>query len=459
MMGMVVLLAAFLAGAGSARAQEEGQAGGGFLTPFPPGDVYQLMAAGDGLAEGLLYGLNEALGADGRLTIAKKHRQISGIMRPDFDEALRGLEDTLAKEPAQIAIVMIGERDRVPLRGASGDRQSAPIGSEPWKAEYGRRVDRMMKVFRRRSISVYWVGLPNQRRAEATEDAQMMNDIVREKVFLNGFRFVDSMAGFADEQGGYSDMGPDITGKIRRLREGDGLNFTGAGNRKLAHFVERELRRDLTQAKQDRSIPLAGNEAEQAAIAPKPAPAPASAPTTAPAATGPQGPAGSTATTAGTGAATGDQKADPGRISLKTIGPGGREELITLDIVRPAIPEFVIKIVTRKESADKPSQVGETVLDQIPGGVTVMSSITPATELGSGARRKLPPTQAPYFRLLVKGERLSPRVGRADELVWPRPEPAPIPDPPAATTPPAAPAAEAPKDAPAKPARRSRDRG
>ena len=291
MMGMVVLLAAFLAGAGSARAQEEGQAGGGFLTPFPPGDVYQLMAAGDGLAEGLLYGLNEALGADGRLTIAKKHRQISGIMRPDFDEALRGLEDTLAKEPAQIAIVMIGERDRVPLRGASGDRQSAPIGSEPWKAEYGRRVDRMMKVFRRRSISVYWVGLPNQRRAEATEDAQMMNDIVREKVFLNGFRFVDSMAGFADEQGGYSDMGPDITGKIRRLREGDGLNFTGAGNRKLAHFVERELRRDLTQAKQDRSIPLAGNEAEQAAIAPKPAPAPASAPTTAPAATGPQGPA------------------------------------------------------------------------------------------------------------------------------------------------------------------------
>ena len=81
--------------------------------------------------------------------------------------------------------------------------------------------------------------------------------------------------------------------------------------------------------------------------------------------------------------------------------------MITLDIVRPAIAESVIKIVTRKESADKPSQVGETVLDQIPGGVTVMSSITPATELGSGARRKLPPTQAPYFRLLVKGERLS----------------------------------------------------
>ena len=207
------------------------------------------MAAGDGLARGLLYGLNEALGADGRLTIAKKHRQISGIMRPDFDEALRGLEDTLAKEPAQIAIVMIGERDRVPLRGASGDRQSAPIGSEPWKAEYGRRVDRMMKVFPASKHLRLFGGLPNQRRAEATEDAQMMNDIVRKKVFLNGFRFVDSMAGFADEQGGYSDMGPDITGKIRRLREGDGLNFTGAGNRKLAHFVERELRRDLTQAK------------------------------------------------------------------------------------------------------------------------------------------------------------------------------------------------------------------
>lgn len=453
------------------RAQEEGQAGGGFLTPFPPGDVYPVLVVGDGLAEGLLEGVVEAMSGESRLQVTRKHRQINSLMRSDFEEQMKALDDALAKEPPQIAIVMIGANDRIPVKGIGGERGSAAVGSEAWKTEYGRRVDRMMKVFRRRNVSLYWVGLPNMRRAEANEEAQMMNDIVRERVFLNGFRYVDSMAGFADEQGGYSDMGPDITGKIRRLREGDGLSFTGAGNRKLAHFLERELRRDLAQAKQDRNIPLAGSESEQAAIAVKPvtaAPAGMAAGMTGAGATGAAPQAGMTAPqktseTTATGmaaAGSGDQKADPGRVSLKVAGAGGREEVVTLDIVRPAIPESVIKVVTRKESADKASQVGESVLDQIAGGVTVMSSITPPAEVGAGGRRKLPPTQAPYFRLLVKGERLTPRPGRADELVWPRPEPAPVvpPPPPIAK---AQPAVETPKETPPpeKRSRRSRDRG
>ena len=44
--------------------------------------------------------------------------------------------------------------------------------------------------------------------------------------------------------------------------------FTYAGNRKLALFVEQEIKRDLTQAKAERAIPLAGNELEQKRIAP-----------------------------------------------------------------------------------------------------------------------------------------------------------------------------------------------
>ena len=45
--------------------------------------------------------------------------------------------------------------------------------------------------------------------------------------------------------------------------EADGALFTPAGNRKLALFVEQEIKRDLNQAKNERAIPLAGNEAEQ----------------------------------------------------------------------------------------------------------------------------------------------------------------------------------------------------
>jgi hypothetical protein len=142
-------------------------------------------------------------------------------------------------------------------------RDRVVLGSSEWREEYGKRVDRLIKTLKRKSIALYWVGLPIMRRTEVNEPAQVMNDIARERAYLNGIKFVDIQAHFADEGGNYTPYGPDITGKQRLLREADGALFTAAGNRKLALFVEQEIKRDLNQAKNERAIPLAGNEAEQ----------------------------------------------------------------------------------------------------------------------------------------------------------------------------------------------------
>src|SRR5207244_4195042 len=83
------------------------------------------------------------------------------------------------------------------------------------------------------------------------------------KTYLNDAKFIDIQAHVADDGGNYAPYGPDITGKQRLLREADGVLFTYFGYRKLAHFVEQEIKRDLLQAKNERAIPLAGNEAEQ----------------------------------------------------------------------------------------------------------------------------------------------------------------------------------------------------
>jgi hypothetical protein len=281
-----------------------------------------------------------------------------------------------------------------------------------------------MKILKKRNVAAYWVGLPNVRRTEANVDVQMMNDIIRERTYLNGMKFIDAYAGFIDETGGYSPYGPDVTGKIRLLREGDGVYFTQEGNRKLAHFVERDLRRDLNQAKADRSIPLAGSEAEQAKINPDKAKLAAPAPGAGIATPGQ--PAVSAATSAAASPqpaaqASGEQKADNGKISLRTVNQAGHEEVVTLDIVRPPIPASVVALVTRRESPDRPSQIGESLVDQIAGGLTVMSTVALSANPGSGrAQRGLSPAQTPYFRVLFKGERLTPRPGRADDSSWPR---------------------------------------
>lgn len=446
----IVLLLALLLAAGSVAHAQEDPSGTSFITPFPPGDTYNLVIIGDDLAEGLLAGANEIFQKDARLVIRPQPLSVNGLMRQDFPQRLQELDDRLKEAPAEIAILMLGAWDRVSVRDpASGKRLM--VGTDGWRREYAARADRLLKMLRKRNIAVYWAGLPAVRRYDANEDVQMMNNLLRERVYLNGAKYIDTYVAFADENGGYSAYGPDVTGKIRLLRAGDGVYFTWEGNRKLAYFADRELRRDLTQARADRSIPLDGSEAEQAKINPE-----------AVKLTGPSAPTGAGSAPAAAAkpdeqqAAAGqaDQKADNGKINLRILSEGGREEIVALEILRPAIPASVVALVTRRESADRPSQLGESVIDQIPGGLTVMSTVALATGANqAGGRRRLAPSQSPYFRVLFKGERLPPKPGRADDATWP--PPAPPPDQayyaaPAPVETGATPAAEAQQKAPSR---------
>jgi hypothetical protein len=420
MIAAALSLALPLAAMMPAVAQEE--ASTSFLAPFPKGDQYSVAVIGDDMAEGLWYGLQETFAIDPRIQVRPKPIMLNGLMRPDHDEKVVALEEDLKRDAPAVVALMLGAWDRVSLRTAAGKR--FPVGSPEWRQEYSQRADRLLKVMKRLNIAVYLVGLPNVRKWDANEDVQMMNEALRERAYLNGMKFIDSYAGFLDETGGFNSWGPDLTGKIVKLRDGEGVYFTMAGNRKLAHFVERDLRRDLKQAQAARSVPLLGDADEQAKINPGKAEVKL-ADSDQPA--GSIG-AGTVAALKANAPSEGDQAADNGRISLKTVTPTGREELVTLDIVRPAIPASVVALVTRKESPDRASQLGDVLVDRIASGINVMSTFTPpSSSAGSDGRSgRLSPTQSAYYRVLVKGERLAPRPGRADDFVWPRPEPEPI---------------------------------
>jgi hypothetical protein len=419
----VLMLAAAFSGllAPTALAQSD-FAGTSYITPYPEGDTHRLQVYGDAFAEGLLSGLVEAFVGDTRLQVQRKNRSLPGLIRPDLEDELRAEE--ASRDPVHIAVVMVGVNDRYNIRISPRDR--FVVGTDEWREEYGRRVDRVIKTLKKRGAAIYWVGQPIMRSREANEPAQVMNDIVREKAYLNNVKYIDITAHFADEAGNYTPYGPDVSGTQRLVRSADGLLFTWAGYRKLAHFVEREIKRDLAQARNDRSVPLAGSEAEQKRIAAqRPQRDPAAewkgtvttAKETRASPKGEDGPAQAPSLFD----AQGEQKADNGRISLKTINPGGREETVTLDLPRPAIPAAVIQLITRKDTGERPSQMGDAIADDIGGGLVVLSSVTPALS-GPGSARRVSPGQ-PYYQVWIKGERQPPKPGRADDFTWPREDP------------------------------------
>jgi hypothetical protein len=74
-------------------------------------------------------------------------------------------------------------------------------------------------------------------------DMAHLNDLVKPAVTAANGHFVDVWDGFADDNGRLVISGPDVDGQTRPLRTSNGINFTQAGEAKLAFYVAREIRR------------------------------------------------------------------------------------------------------------------------------------------------------------------------------------------------------------------------
>ncbi len=125
--------------------------------------------------------------------------------------------------------------------------------SERWVELYKKKIDDMIGVLKTKGVPILWVGLPALRGPKATSDMLFLDSLYRESASKAGITYVDIWDGFVDEAGRFMQQGPDFEGQTRRLRTGDGVFFTKPGARKMAHYVDREIKRLLA----NRSMPVA----------------------------------------------------------------------------------------------------------------------------------------------------------------------------------------------------------
>jgi hypothetical protein len=63
----------------------------------------------------------------------------------------------------------------------------------------------------------------------------------------------------------------------------------------------------------------------------------------------------------------------------------------------------------------------ENIAGDLPGGLTALASISAVNDPSvASSKPQLPLAQRPYYRVLIKGEQLKPKAGRADDFTWPR---------------------------------------
>jgi uncharacterized protein len=118
--------------------------------------------------------------------------------------------------------------------------------TDEWAELYAKRIDDMIAALKSKGVPVVWVGMPAIRGPRATSEMSYLDDLFHARADKAGIVYVDVWDGFVDDSGRYAVQGPDFEGQIRRLRSGDGVHFSKAGAEKLAHYVEHELSRVMT---------------------------------------------------------------------------------------------------------------------------------------------------------------------------------------------------------------------
>lgn len=207
--------------------------------PAPGPAATTVAVFGDRLGQALATGLQDAGGST--VSVTPVTSEDAGLTRSDFEPWLQSLRDRLAKpDHAAVAVLMIGSNDKQSLPD-----QGASVAPETprWAELYGTRVDAVANVFRQAHVPLIWVGLPPVRSEETSAEFVRLNGIFRERAARDGATYVDSWEAFSDDAGNYSPIGPDMQGQSVKLRKADGFSFTRAGARKLASFVEGDVKR------------------------------------------------------------------------------------------------------------------------------------------------------------------------------------------------------------------------
>jgi uncharacterized protein len=235
-------------------------AGGG--TPIDP--TFFVNVIGDSLAVYAADGLSQAFADKPEISVVNRAHESSGLVRDDFYDWSKIAHDlAAAKDKLDFVVILVGINDLQSLK--DGADALDPL-SDKWRDLYGQRIERLVAPFKLAHIPVVWVGLPPMRSDRFNAQVIKLNELYKERAEKAGAQYVDIWDAFADEAGAYSAFGPDIDGQNAKLRAADGIHFTKAGARKLAQFLETDIKRAFDAAKPQTDIANLPPDIEQAAI-------------------------------------------------------------------------------------------------------------------------------------------------------------------------------------------------
>jgi hypothetical protein len=199
-----------------------------------------VLVVGDSIGADLGIGLGRLLGDRGTFVTKVDAREATGLARPDYFDWQAQVAQDLRRFQPDLVVAMFGANDD---QGFLLSDHGVALGTQEWRAVYGRRVADLMEDVVAQRRPLVWVGMPPMKSAGFSATIRMLNAIYRgEAAARAGVVYVDPWPLFSGPNGRYSAFLPNQAGQEELVRQPDGVHLTAAGDVRLAGSVFEVIR-------------------------------------------------------------------------------------------------------------------------------------------------------------------------------------------------------------------------
>lgn len=221
-----------------AQALKENQAQNELEQSLTLNKSQKVFFAGDSMMQGIAPHMQkylQGLGVDS----VNLSKQSTGLAYPKFFDWNSTIKNTLQSDNSiKVLIVMLGANDPWDMPDKQG--KYLKFNSEEWIAEYQARMKDILDFAKERQVGVIWVTPPNMKKNKLNEQMVQLNDVMMNELARHNVKVIDARPIMGGRNNVYNDY-LEKDGKNIKMRSGDGIHFSGDGQRILAKEVQSYL--------------------------------------------------------------------------------------------------------------------------------------------------------------------------------------------------------------------------
>lgn len=189
--------------------------------------------AGDSMMQGVAPHLAVRLRREYGLSSIDLSRQSTGLAYPKSFNWPATIAQTLADNPdIKLLAIFLGPNDPWDMPSGRGGKYLR-YASADWEELYRSRIREIIGHAQEHNVDIIWVSSPYMRRKKLSTQVSYLNELYESEVLQAGEVFLSSNQVFQYPEATYSDYMGDGSVK-QKMRSGDGIHFTPAGQRTLA---------------------------------------------------------------------------------------------------------------------------------------------------------------------------------------------------------------------------------